>query len=690
MATAADIGVGVARLSKACTECHSRKVKCDAPIVGIPCGRCVSKGCSESCKLVSRQIRKRKRRTDDLIQDCHGTQNNTESTPRESSSIHAVEDLPSLSTRSAQRSSIQRSHDPHGLGQLGKTSSIGSGPTPENIRDVYALPQAQAEYNGRSHYLSILKTAMNGSETSESPGLRSTTNSSTNNTPRYPENTQVGMTGLDPVDLEFLLKKGAFVLPHRDALMVFLTAYFRFVHPYSPVLDPNHFLQCYESGSYSPFLIQTVLTSATLYVPTELLTSCGYSNVTEAQTAFFNKALLLHDFQCEKSQLCLLQGSLILGTTAFFYPIDRDVQYWFFNAVRLATKLELQKLDQLRIADTQLRGLYRRIWWVIYCRDVLLSFLGMQSMPLVSDKKKLPALPTAEDWEVESGNINTLFTSTVTREQELHFIDYCKLSVLGRKWLVGISDPDQVNAETMAHEFHNWRGQLRGAICADHHLTDSPYLTALIAASYRFECILYRTLKLHWKFIDVSRYDWVRGRLRCSMFELDTLFGRALANGELRSLPMSLCVSPTKSPNIENERLTIDPGSNSNIPIALALHIETALDATESSATKSMSLIYIRQGLIILEQLQDSPVMKRVLSIFEWALTRLDLIPEVSQDKQLSGGVRAGSDQDGSVDQVGTSTGQEFGEMLDQMEPWFGDFLGLDFLDNLRSSGDRG
>lgn len=59
---------------------------------------------------------------------------------------------------------------------------------------------------------------MNGSETSESPGLGSAANSSTDNTPHYPENTQVGMSGLDPVDLEFLMKKGAFALPHRDAL----------------------------------------------------------------------------------------------------------------------------------------------------------------------------------------------------------------------------------------------------------------------------------------------------------------------------------------------------------------------------------------------------------------------------------------------------------------------------------------
>lgn len=102
-----------------------------------------------------------------------------------------------------------------------------------------------------------------------------------------------------------------------------------------------------------------------------------------------------------------------------------------------------------------------------------------------------------------------------------------------------------------------------------------------------------------------------------------------------------------------------------------------------------MSLIYIRQGLLILEQLQDLPVMKRISSIFEWALSRLDLIPEVSQDKQVSDGIRAGMEQDGSVDQMGASTDHEFGEMLDQVEPWFGDFLGLEFLDNLRSSGDR-
>ncbi|KAL3294540.1 cutinase transcription factor 1 beta [Colletotrichum asianum] len=128
---------------------------------------------------------------------------------------------------------------------------------------------------------------MSGNERNESVRLGSPATSSANSTPHYPQNPQIGISGLDPVDLEFLMKKGAFVLPHRDSL--------------------------YEAGSYSPFLMQTVLTSATLYVSTDVLTSCGYSNITEAQTAFFNKALLLHDFQY-----------------------------------------------------VQLRGLYKRIWWVIY------------------------------------------------------------------------------------------------------------------------------------------------------------------------------------------------------------------------------------------------------------------------------------------------------------------------------------
>ncbi|KAK2751505.1 hypothetical protein CKAH01_17886 [Colletotrichum kahawae] len=219
MTTPADVGAAAARLSKACIECHSRKVKCDAPVAGIPCGRCVSKGYPENCKLVSRQSRKRKRRADVLIQEENGTENGSEALPpRQSTSSHVSVDETSFSNNSP-RPSTRRIDGTRGTRELERTtSSTVSGRSPEKIQDIYELPQAQAEYNGRVHYLSILKTAMSGNERNESVGLGSPATSSANSTPHYPQNPQIGISGLDPVDLGFLMKKDAFVLPHRDSL----------------------------------------------------------------------------------------------------------------------------------------------------------------------------------------------------------------------------------------------------------------------------------------------------------------------------------------------------------------------------------------------------------------------------------------------------------------------------------------
>lgn len=90
-----------------------------------------------------------------------------------------------------------------------------------------------------------------------------------------------------------------------------------------------------------------------------------------------------------------------------------------------------------------------------------------------------------------------------------------------------------------------------------------------------------------------------------------------------------------------------------------------------------MSLIYIRQGMLTLQQLQDSPVIKRVLSIFEWALDRVDLNLSANEDRQKGNTVRTGMEPNESAGQVGAAVNHGFEEMFDQMEPWFGDFLGL-------------
>lgn len=97
----------------------------------------------------------------------------------------------------------------------------------------------------------------------------------------------------------------------------------------------------YESGDCSLFLLSTILTPATLHVPADVLSACGFASRSAAQESFFSKAKLLHDFAAEDDPMLMLQGSYILCMVILDHPTDRDFGYWFHNAVRLATKVDL-------------------------------------------------------------------------------------------------------------------------------------------------------------------------------------------------------------------------------------------------------------------------------------------------------------------------------------------------------------
>ena len=102
-------------------------------------------------------------------------------------------------------------------------------------------------------------------------------------------------------------------------------------------------MESYNLGKYSTFLVQAVLAIGALYAPQETILASGFTDRTAAQASFFNKATLLYDFRCERSQLRLLQGSLILSGAVLSYSLDKDFRYWFLNAVRLAVKMGLHK-----------------------------------------------------------------------------------------------------------------------------------------------------------------------------------------------------------------------------------------------------------------------------------------------------------------------------------------------------------
>ncbi|OAA60299.1 chitinase [Niveomyces insectorum RCEF 264] len=135
---------------------------------------------------------------------------------------------------------------------------------------------------------------------------------------------------LDDIDHEYLVKKGVFDLPAPRHLV--------------------EFIRRYQSGDCSLFLLRVILTPAVLHAPADVLSACGFESRSAAQESFFSKAKLLHDFSAEDDPILMLQGSVILTMVILDHPSDWDFGYWFHNAIRLATKLDLRNIRTVLVS----------------------------------------------------------------------------------------------------------------------------------------------------------------------------------------------------------------------------------------------------------------------------------------------------------------------------------------------------
>lgn len=126
---------------------------------------------------------------------------------------------------------------------------------------------------------------------------------------------------------------------NRDAL---IKTYFDHVYPFAPVINRADFMRGYHSGNCSLFLLCAILAPASLHLPADVLSACGFASRSAAQESFFSKAKLLYNFAAEDDPLLMLQGSIVLCTVILDHPTDQDYSYWFHNAIRLATKLDLR------------------------------------------------------------------------------------------------------------------------------------------------------------------------------------------------------------------------------------------------------------------------------------------------------------------------------------------------------------
>jgi hypothetical protein len=219
-----------------------------------------------------------------------------------------------------------------------------------------------------------------------------------------------------------------------------LRLYFERIYPHAPILNRVQFMEDYEKGRYSIFVMQSILANVVPYASADLLREAGYSDRGVAQKSFFLKAKRLYDFGCEKSQLRILQGSIMLSSLSFSYAVDFDFRFWFSNAVRIATQMGLNHKSTVNDVDDSDGSLLRRIWWLLYHRDVLLVVAGHENLRRIRDSDfDTSALETSdfEDQPIEERFKYML--SPYPHIQKVYMVEACKLSLISKFLCMNLS-----------------------------------------------------------------------------------------------------------------------------------------------------------------------------------------------------------------------------------------------------------
>ncbi|KAK2469289.1 hypothetical protein H9L39_19006 [Fusarium oxysporum f. sp. albedinis] len=182
-------------------------------------------------------------------------------------------------------------------------------------------------------------------------------------------------------DVAYLQTKGALTLPSPELQNSLVASFFKYIHPYMPILDIDRFLQSASSrlgveGQVSLLLYQTILFAGATHVNVTELQKAGFGTPRQARKEFFCKCKLLYDFDWESDRLVLVQALLFMSLWYEAPEEHRNTWHWIDVAVSQAYALGLHH-DPLHTVSALFpgeHGLRRRIWWSCFMRDRLVSF----------------------------------------------------------------------------------------------------------------------------------------------------------------------------------------------------------------------------------------------------------------------------------------------------------------------------
>ncbi|KAM6524524.1 hypothetical protein FALCPG4_010134 [Fusarium falciforme] len=200
-----------------------------------------------------------------------------------------------------------------------------------------------------------------------------------------------------PEDINYLELKGCLRVPARKHLDEFVKQYFRYVHPFLPLINEAVFWKMYSGtsqglGPKMPLLVlQSMIFAASAHVSSETLESLGFSSTRIARRIMYQRAKALYDLETESSRLHIAQAALLISywSPSFAKAASRPNTTWLSIAIENAksVKAHLSGLESAVVKDEsqeQRRCSLKRLWGCCIVRDSTLSIALRRSCQIAA------------------------------------------------------------------------------------------------------------------------------------------------------------------------------------------------------------------------------------------------------------------------------------------------------------------
>lgn len=210
---------------------------------------------------------------------------------------------------------------------------------------------------------------------------------------------------MDPEDIQYLQKRGAFVLPETELQDACLRCYFQHVQPQFPIVDPVHITSIVkgtkvDGEKLSLLLLHALIFVGSTWVPVKFVRKLGFLSRNAFRRTIHKKMRLLYDADYETDRVCLIQ-IFILWTFWFEGPNEnKDGWHWIGVALSLSRIIGLHQASTDPNMDPARNKQRRRLWWVLATRDVICSF-ALSRSPRIGDLDHNVPMLGLEDFDFQ-------------------------------------------------------------------------------------------------------------------------------------------------------------------------------------------------------------------------------------------------------------------------------------------------